>query len=683
MYCDKCGQGLREGARFCPKCGTRFVSKEEFVAQANSNDYSNIESYKDRYENTKYGRGESVSKPKKKTKLIVFFSIAGLLVVSAVTAIILIMTLNSGGSANKVYKKYFQVLENERDSIVEFENECGANGVAFYDVNRSGVSDVLYITKNDTTESDTDRWYLHCLTDREEDIDIDIEEDISGGMQSWETLFLTDTDNCIYVLNKNRMYTLTYGKDESGKNTYLVEMIALREYDDEDEKYSCTILSDSGEMESVSEDKFDEYIDDICGRNVTILISTLTDEELEEVFTNIDEDISDNYDHAIEMLKNNDIAPVGNDDKNESETGTIEEETVIPEAEEKDRNFVKDHQLVEYDDVVYYVDDEGLWKKEIGSDSELLSEGSATNLATDGRVIYYGVFNEEVPYQYGKQQISINQYDMYRYDLKTGTNEKLTSFIEAGRPICAIGDMVYYTDYSDDFDGNMAGLAQGLRSYNMSTGEKEYICDGAHLVDSWNNKIFYREIMAAGGGYGVHQIHCYDTETCESEIISDDDVMSFKVASGKVYYVVSNSYRTTSADTQFYCYDIESGETEEIFNKPISILGNYTLDDQYLVYFADDKIIRMDLKSGDEEEIPLSELNGNKPNGILRSGDSTVFLTGKDSKRIYIVADDSLNAAGSNDVVNAKSILKVKGNTVFYSDYNHYYFYKIEYREIN
>lgn len=331
MYCDKCGQELREGARYCSKCGTKFENEDEFITQDNLNEAGKKESYDDRYENVQYDRNEPVSNQNRsrKNKLIVLFTIIGLTVAVAITAIILYVTLNSSTPAKNVYKKYLQVLENTKDNIVEFENDCGVNGVAFYDINHSGVSDVLYITKNDTTEANADRWYLHCLSDVEEDIKIDVEEDIPGGVQDWETLFITDKDNCIYVLNKNRLYSLVFEKDEVGKGKYRVEMLAQRVYDNAEEEYSCTLKSVSGEMKSISENEYNEYIDEICGRNLNILISTLKDEELEKVFPYIDKCFSVNSNDAIKRLKNGNVT-VGGEDHHFAEI--LDKETKIIET---------------------------------------------------------------------------------------------------------------------------------------------------------------------------------------------------------------------------------------------------------------------------------------------------------------------------------------------------------------
>ena len=50
MYCDNCGQELREGAKFCPKCGTRFLEKAENMVEAEKDDPKAESTYIDNYE---------------------------------------------------------------------------------------------------------------------------------------------------------------------------------------------------------------------------------------------------------------------------------------------------------------------------------------------------------------------------------------------------------------------------------------------------------------------------------------------------------------------------------------------------------------------------------------------------------------------------------------------------------
>lgn len=363
------------------------------------------------------------------------------------------------------------------------------------------------------------------------------------------------------------------------------------------------------------------------------------------------------------------------------------EKVTVAEKETSQNEYVMGDRLVEYNNVVYYADNKGLWKKESDSDSKLLNKCSAIHLATNGQVIYYGAFNKSVEYSpYANSQIEVRQYDMYKYDIKTGENKKITSFIGDGEPICAIGDVIYYTDYSDDFDGNRAGLAKGIRSYNTTTRKKEYICDGAHLVQSYNGKIFYRTIMAAGGGYGVHQIHLFDTETGKSEIISEDNVMSFEVISGKLYYLIDNHFDTDNYTTKVCCYDISSGQTQVLLEKSDKTGKLQAYDDKYAIYsLGSQKFYRINLITGTEEQIKLSDLSEETTYSVFRCNDKTVFFTGNSIMHIYTIKDDSTKSNGGNDRISCSSIIEVKNNTVFYdkSEGDNYYLFTIGYIDIN
>ena len=676
MYCDNCGQELREGAKFCPKCGARFSDRNEYTAhmdrEVQENDSDSIQNQTE----------NSVSKGKdnKKPKWILYLIIAICAVAALFAAVMFFLTMNSGMTPQKAYKKYYKVLENDKSKVVEFEKEKGANGVAITDINNTGIPDVLYITNN--SEDGTDKLYLHTLMDNEKDIEIDMDEELSGSIGESNTIFRIREDSAIYLRNEYGLSRITYSIDDSGTRVILTEILAKRTLDEESGEYVYMILTDSEYLESVSEKEYNKYIDDICSQDVTIIITTLSDEELNKVFPTVDDSIADSCDDAIYKLKNNDITLVGADITEPSdEVASKADQTEAPK--EKVGDFVKDDSLVAFDDVLYYVDENGLWKKEHDSDAELLYECSAFNLTTNGQVIYYGVYNETVDYQYYSQTIPTYQYDMYRYDLNNGTNEKLTSFIEAGRPICAVGDIVYYTDYSDDFDGNRAGLSMGLRSYNMSTGEKNYIVDGAHLTAYGNGKIFYRQIMAAGGGFGVHQIYCYDTATGDYEMITDDNAMSFKVVGDKLYYEIR--YYEGNSDTSYQTfvrsYDIDTGETDDLFEATeMTQVEDY--DDKYIIYKKENTFYRLDIATGGQELLS-SEFDGT-PYSAMHFGNQTVFLTDFRSSYLYVMDDESMEIVARSDYFDWQSILAVYNNTAYYtySDNNNYYFKSVKIIEL-
>lgn len=181
-------------------------------------------------------------------------------------------------------------------------------------------------------------------------------------------------------------------------------------------------------------------------------------------------------------------------------------------------DFQSDKYLVECNGTVYYVDQSGLWKNTGESESELLYGCKATNIATNGEVIYYSVYNKDTTAyceDFGQNQ-TWHQYDMYCYDLRTLSNRKIMSFVECGKPICVYNNKVYYTDRSDDFTGNVVGLAQNLYSFDLNTGSIEFISEGANQVETYGTLIFYRDMDAASGDSAIN---CYDMTNGNIKII--------------------------------------------------------------------------------------------------------------------------------------------------------------------
>ena len=355
------------------------------------------------------------------------------------------------------------------------------------------------------------------------------------------------------------------------------------------------------------------------------------------------------------------------------------------------KEFVSDKYLVECGNTVYYADKSGLWMKRSGEKRECLVSCSATNVATDGKVIYYAKFNKEVDHHSGSMTVSVNQYDLYEYDLRTGTDTKLTSCIECGKPICAIGDVVYYTDYKDDYDGINAELAQGIRSYNKETGEKAYIADGAQLAEVYDGKIYYRDIMSAYGSFGKNQIYCYDTETGSSKKITPDGVISFKILSGKVCYSIynQNSGKRT-ASVHLYTYDPAIGETVNIFSDSGDLslkINDY--DEKYIICSSEKQdrlsFFRIEIATGKKVELPASAFGGKAPNDAMRIGDRTVFYTRHGSGSIFTMDDKSEEAAALPGSYSMNDLLFIDSETVIaLSDSSkNYYKYSITCTDLN
>ena len=345
-------------------------------------------------------------------------------------------------------------------------------------------------------------------------------------------------------------------------------------------------------------------------------------------------------------------------------------------------DFVSNKYLVEYDDVIYGVDKEGLWKNEGGYVKVPLVNCSATNLATDGQVIYYGVLADS-----SKASMGMYRYDMYEYDLATGTNEKILSFNECGKPICAYGDLIYYTDHTKEVANNVmlqVGRAHGLWSYNKATGERKYITDGAEIVKAYKGKIYFRDLMATITPVSLdfHQLNCYDTATGNIETISDGGVMSFEIMSDKVYY---NTLKegTDGLHAKVFSYDIESRETETLFEKTDRSIEVEAYDDKYIIYstgrLESTVFYRYDVSSGTEDRITADDFSGNVPREVIRDKDRTVFYTDYTGGRVYTMDDGGTEIESSTGSYGWQKLLALKNDTEFAvtNDSKNYYEYYI------
>lgn len=328
-------------------------------------------------------------------------------------------------------------------------------------------------------------------------------------------------------------------------------------------------------------------------------------------------------------------------------------------------DFVNDKYLVKCDDIIYGVDEHGLWKNEGGYNKDYLVKCSATNLATDGQVIYYSVLNK-------KTSNNTYQYDLYQYDIEKGGNKKITSFNECGKPICEVDNMIYYTDYSENVANNpqlQAGQAHSLWSYNKSTGKVTHICDGANIVMSYNGKIFYRDLMAGVPTSDIHQIYCYDTNTDETKMISDGGVMSFKIESGNLLYNTLKYNSGNSLTSKVSSYNISSGKTEVLFEKTNNSVEVKDYDETYIV-FSETRMdgtgfIRFEIKSGTEDLLPHSNFNGELPSKAMRDSDRTIFYTDYSGGIVYTMEDGGTNLESTISSYKWQRMLALKNNTVF------------------
>lgn len=342
--------------------------------------------------------------------------------------------------------------------------------------------------------------------------------------------------------------------------------------------------------------------------------------------------------------------------------------------------FVCGKYLVERGGAVYGVDSNGLWKSEDGGAPEYLAQHSSTNLATDGTVVYYGVLADS-----SKASMGIRRYDMYAYDLKTGSDKKIMSFNECGEPICAVGDLIYYADYTAEEAGDpMAQVerAHSLWSYNQATGERKYITGGASMIHTYEGKIFYRDIMAAIPSGNTHRINCYDTATGQIKEISDPRVRSFKIFAGKVYYNTLTE-RSGNYSVSVGCYDIGADSAEVLFEKSSSsYIDIEDYDGKYIIYsLGSGKVSSFCRVSvADKEEVTIPLPYAGTASEALRDDDRTIFYTDYYSGRIFTLPDDATDVANSQKNYTWRKLLLLNEDTAFAvsNSGNNFYEYLIE-----
>lgn len=357
-------------------------------------------------------------------------------------------------------------------------------------------------------------------------------------------------------------------------------------------------------------------------------------------------------------------------------------------------DFKSDKYSVEVNDVVYYVDQNGLWKNTGELESELLYDCKATNIATNGEVIYYGVYNKDTTAyceDFG-EEMTWYQFDMYSYDLRTSVNTKITSFTECGKPICAYNGKVYYTDYPDDFTGNAVGLAKSLYSLDLQSGKKEFISDKADMVETHGTNIFFRDIVVSVDLSNA-QLNCYDMTNGKIKQITDDGVNDFSISGDSLFYTqfdyqtVNNSHKE---NCKIYKYNILDGTSEKIFDEKSNdnIFIQY-VDENYIYYSKGSystsySNYRIDLSSGSKTSIEYkardsgsAKMSDGKPYSVFKIDSAALYYTNS-SIYFYQANDNDSYAIPYNAFYNGSQLLNVSNDGVYVvREGGNYYFYDI------
>lgn len=320
MFCDNCGNELRDGAKFCNKCGAAVVEKltTDALTAAERSDYSQEP---ESVEKTPCSKKDiSVIKPdspvriaetkasprRKKTIKIAIIAISLMLVVAVALAIVF-NVFAKPPKKQAVFQEYKKIVVGSLDGIKGFQKETGNNGTALYDIDGDQTPELFFVEKADDGY-DLTYVYKHGDTAKSEKI-CTLHSFVSFLNSSGDLLYIYDADeDCRYL----------YGCNASGQNT------VIDSYDAE---------NDSEEKLTEFEEKLEGFRDD----EVTVVLNNLSEDEQNQLFGNVVGDASHDCDEMIAYLDGEETDA----DQKPTETGLTESEILQLYKKELEANEKK------------------------------------------------------------------------------------------------------------------------------------------------------------------------------------------------------------------------------------------------------------------------------------------------------------------------------------------------------
>lgn len=327
MFCDNCGNKLREGAKFCPKCGSSVFANTDGTREQQqlTPDISGIDESKPIHERIKdidkpvftNDDDTKTEKPKKgKKKLIITISVV---LCCALIGGIIAFFATRPITLDKAYDEYIEELKNENEGAKK-----DIDNVVLYDVNNSGIPDLIYSKDN----------YIRLFYDRNVAVGQLYKDNSQSSRHT--TIFKSNVDNnlyffsfeaysndylicdffCIDEKDKNSLsYTLnykpigfhvSYSKADS-------DIFHITEYDDEDRQENK---------------KYKNFIKKMQSGKITIIYTNATKEYNELILGRIDETLpSMKYKQAIEALEKRKIPNYNSSANVQTESAKKDDET--------------------------------------------------------------------------------------------------------------------------------------------------------------------------------------------------------------------------------------------------------------------------------------------------------------------------------------------------------------------
>ena len=320
MYCDKCGHQLREGAKFCNKCGNAvIVEKQETYKAINRpiNDHAVKPTEKETPRPIASKEPTSSDKGSGLKKILIIAGICcGVLLIGV---LVFLLFFNKPKSNDTIYQGYVQILHKSHDEIKAYEKDTGGKSIAIVDMNGSDTDDMVFVTRKkgsgQETEDKPDDITMHYCYDSKGEIK---EKELAAGDDFALFMDARTKDLFQYELvpyhegiKKERVVKL-----KSDENDVSETDSFSRYCNAETKEISYTDNEHGGEDHTSDKSAYENLkTQDVC-----VLLSSEDIIDQQQVFDNCSDDLSMNYDEAISKLNGEKV-------KNDPATSTQQAET--------------------------------------------------------------------------------------------------------------------------------------------------------------------------------------------------------------------------------------------------------------------------------------------------------------------------------------------------------------------
>lgn len=323
MYCDKCGQQLRDGAKFCNKCGNAVIVEKQEDHKAINRSLSN-QSVKpteiEPHHPIVLKEQTSSDKDTGKKKIIIIAGICCGVLLIGVIAFLLI--LNMPKTNISIYQGYVQSLSKAHDEIKACEEDTSGQSIAIVDMNGTDTDDIIFVTRKKISDHETKH--------ESEEIVLNFRYDGEGKIKEKELAVCDDFALFIDARTKDLyQYELVpYLEDVKnervvklnlGENGFSETDSFCRYCNAETKEISYTDNEHGGEDYTSNRSDFENLKD----KDVCVLVSSTDIINQQQVFDKITDDLSLNYDEAMSKLN-------GDNKQSTPDTSTRQTETQKP-----------------------------------------------------------------------------------------------------------------------------------------------------------------------------------------------------------------------------------------------------------------------------------------------------------------------------------------------------------------